>query len=284
MAYAGPRETLKPSIARALHRVIEPVHAAVYFQPESKSSYEAIGLKGYWMGYFASRAGAMGPVPPEMVIATFYNFAPRKVRRAIPDAWRFCSVDRVLETRLDVARIAMERLVADADVSEAATLAETAARAAPAEGRALFAAHAALAWPDPPILRLWHATTLLREHRGDGHNTALLAEGIDGLEAHLMHAAAGLIDPARQRDYRGWSEDEWDAAAERLRARGLLDAGGAFTEAGAALKQHVEDRTDSLASQPYEAIGEPGCERLVELLAPFAGGIPYPNPIGLTPR
>jgi hypothetical protein len=36
------------------------------------------------------------------------------------------------------------------------------------------------------MARLWHAATLLREHRGDGHNAALVAHGIGGTEAHVL--------------------------------------------------------------------------------------------------
>ena len=275
---------MDPALARAAHQVLEPIHASVYFQAESRSAYQAIGLKGYWMGYFASRAGAMGAVPPEMVIATFYNFAPRMVERAIPDAWRFSTVEQVLDARIAVARIAMQRLVGDTDVSEAAELSETAARAASPYGRTLFAAHAALPWPPEPVLRLWHAATLLREHRGDAHIAVLLAEDIDGCEAHLVHAAAGAIDPAQQQKSRGWTDEEWSSAAERLRACGVLDEERRFTDAGRALKHRIEQRTDELALAPYEAIGTAGVERLVELLSPFCGGVPYPNAMGLSRR
>lgn len=275
---------MDPRAARAAHQVLEPIHATVYFQAEAKSAYEAIGLKGYWMGYFASRAAAMGPVPPEIVIATFYNFAPQMVRRAIPDAWRFSSVERVLAARYEIARTATELLTGGGDLTEAADLAERAARAASTEGRALFAAHAGLPWPDEPALRLWHAATLLREHRGDGHVALLLAQGVDGLEAHLLHAAAGKIDAAQQRQHRGWTDEDWAAAAERLRARGLLDAEQRFTDAGRAFKERLEQRTDELAAPPYDAIGDDGTERLDELLSRFVGGVPYPNAMGLSRR
>jgi glucose-1-phosphate cytidylyltransferase len=46
-------------------------------------------------------------------------------------------------------------------------------------GRPLFAANRELDWPDAPHLALWHAATLLREHRGDGHVIALAAAGFD---------------------------------------------------------------------------------------------------------
>ena len=36
--------------------------------------------------------------------------------------------------------------------------------------------------PAEPLARLWHAATVLREHRGDGHIAALVAADIDGLQ------------------------------------------------------------------------------------------------------
>lgn len=223
--------TMDPRVARTMWKAIEPYHAVVYFAAETTSAYGAIGLKGYWMGYFASRSAAFGEASADLVLATFYNFHPRLVQRAIPDAWRFSSPDAVLAARYEVAAAATRRFPgSDAQIAEALVLAEAAARAATPQGRALFAAHAALPWPHDPRLRLWHATTLLREHRGDGHIALLVGYGIDGLEAHIVAAADGRVDPAWQKQARGFSDEEWSAGEERLRARGLIDEGSHLTE------------------------------------------------------
>ena len=52
----------------------------------------------------------------------------------------------------------------------------------------MYAGLRALPVPEEPVARLFHAATLLREHRGDGHIAALMAEGIGGLEAHVLFA------------------------------------------------------------------------------------------------
>src|SRR5207245_6103215 len=128
---------------------------------------------------FAGRAAPMGPVEPGVVTATFFGFHHAMVARALPDAWSFASVDEVLAARLDGVDAALRQLlgatVESAEVAEAATLARTAAESASGAGRPLFAANADLAWPDKPHLVLWQATTLLREHRGDGHMVSLTA-------------------------------------------------------------------------------------------------------------
>jgi len=270
-------------------RRLETIHAAVYFAPELGEKYAAVGLKGFWMGYFAGRSAAFGEASPEVVLATFYNFHESLVRRALPDAWSFATPEAVLRARLEGAEVALRRSIGDdaesPEVAEAAELATEAARSCSPEGRALFAAHAALPWPEEPLPRLWHAATLLREHRGDGHVAALLANEISGLEAHLLMVGTGAATRETIQFARGWPDEDWDAAATRLADRGLLDADGLLTDAGRELRERIEATTDLLAAGPWEHLGEARTERLSELVAPWARrvaeGIPYPNPMGL---
>jgi hypothetical protein len=278
-------------MARRMWQVLETLHMTVYFAPEPRDAYRRAGLRGGWMGYFASRSAAMGPVPAEVVMATFYNFHPRMVRRAIPDAWGFAPPERVLAARVEGADAALRRLLGDwaggPEAAEAAALARHAMEGQDPSGRPLFAAHAALPWPEPPHLALWHAATLYREFRGDAHVACLTVEGIDGLEAHVLAAGAGQLPGAVLREYRGWSDEEWAAAVEGLRARGWVDAGGSLTEAGRAARDARERRTDDLAMPPWRHLGPDRCARLLDLLGrPVrlvvdGGGIPFPNPVGL---
>jgi hypothetical protein len=270
---------MHPAGLRALWQRFEPLHAVVYFAPEGRERYGAAGLRGGWMAYFASRSAPMGAVPAEVVTATFYVFHPAMVAR-------------VVEARRAVAGAALRRLLGDAvdseTVVEAATLARQAAEGCALAGRPLLAGHAALPWPDEPHLALWHACTLLREHRFDGHVAALLSEEVDGCAANLTLAATGVVDGEQLRGFRGWPEEEWAAAAERLRLRGWLDADGRLTVAGATGRQRLEDLTDRLAGGPAETLGAAGCERFDALMAELGerilagGGLPFPNPIGLT--
>lgn len=271
---------MNPTLARKTWRTLEPVHGMIYFVPEAGERYEKIGLKGDRMGYFASRAAAMGPVPAEVVIATFFNFSPDLVRRAIPAAWELARTSEILEARLEAADAALRRglgaeLLESKGLREAADLARTAAEAASTmpQGRPLFAAHASLAWPDEPHLVLWHAQTLLREYRGDGHIASLLEAELDPVEALITHAAAGEVDVRFLRPSRAWTDEAWAAGIDRLRSRGLIEPGDAeigFTEAGAELRQRVEDHTDLLSTPAYAAIGEDGCNRLRELGRPVS--------------
>jgi hypothetical protein len=270
----------------------EPIHALVYFAPEKKAAYDAAGLRGGWMGYFASRSAAMGAVGPAVVVATFHNFQPAMVARALPDAWSYSTPDRVLQARHAAVDRALRRLwgsaVEAAETAEAADLALRAALAADPAGRPIYAAHAALPVPDAPHLRLWHACTLLREHRFDGHVAALTRHGLDGCETLVTAVLAGGGPPDAEglRSVRGWTAEEWAAAERRLRDRGLAGDGG-LTPAGAALRAEVERLTDELAAAPWQALSIAEQERLLTLLRPLAeamdapGGLPYPNPVGV---
>ena len=273
-----------PSTARKTWRSLEPLHGMIYFAPEASASYARLGIQDR-AGYFASRSAAMGAVGADTVIATFFNFDPELVRSAIPGAWEAASPAQVLEARVGAADAALRRMLGDAvgtePMARAAELARRAAeRAALAyEGRPLFAAHAALPWPEPPHLVLWHAQTLLREFRGDGHVALLVAAELDPVEALALHLATGELPEAFLRGTRGWSDDAWDAGVVRLVGRGLVrrvepsgahPASLALTDAGTALRQEIEDATDRLALSAYEALGDELCTELRALARPFS--------------
>lgn len=266
--------------------LFEPLHAVSYFAPESQDALQAAGLRGFWRGYFAGRAAPLGPVASAPVYATFYGFARRTVDRALPAVWSLASPQATLDARAAGARAALSRLLGSAELAEPARLCRAAAQAAPLAGRPLGAANAALPWPDEPIDVLWQACTVLREQRGDGHVAALLVAGLDGCESVAWRGALD-IDRAYLQPARGWSDEEWAAAIERLNARGWLDADGRPTATGLAARDEIEATTDRLAADPWRELGERATARLAELLQPLsmaaAAMLPFPNPIGLTP-
>ncbi|MFZ0129024.1 MAG: hypothetical protein WAL77_06335 [Candidatus Dormiibacterota bacterium] len=280
------------NLARRAWTLFEPIHAIVYFVPEASEHYTAAGLRGGWMGYFASRAGAMGAVPASVVAAVFHNFQPAMVARAIPDAWHYSSPELALAARIAVADSALRRLwgaeVESVEVAAAARSALAVARGLRGDGRRLFAANAALETPVLPHLQLWHACMLLREHRFDGHVAALTVHGLDGLESLVTAIAAGSgNDATTMRRFRGWTEAEWEQGVDGLRSRGILDAAGALTDRGQGLRTAVEETTDRLAGEVWEAMDDASRELLFARLRPLAGllessdGIRYPNPIGV---
>src|SRR3954447_10808122 len=234
-------------LVRRTWRRLEPLHGMVYFVPEAAEQYRRIGLEHSRMQYFASRAAPMGAVPADVVIATFFNFEPGLVRRAIPAAWSIASPGAISDARLAAVDAALRRVLGEAiaspDMRAAAELARVAALAASErpEGRALFGGHAELPWPDEAHLVLWHAQTLLREFRGDGHVAALLVEGLTGVEALVVHAATGEIPAAVLQGSRAWPDDAWNDAVESLRPRGLVAPDTlVLTDAGRAHRDWVE--------------------------------------------
>ncbi len=275
--------------SHSLWRLAEIYHAVVYFAPERPTRYTALGLRGGWMGYFATRSAALGRVPPAVVTAAFYNFKHTMVERALPDAWLYTTPDEAVAARLEVFDAAITRLLDEQTrqpgVAEAARLAEQAVRHASTPGRVMYAAHAALPVPDVPHLALFWAATALREYRGDAHNIALATAEVDGCEAHLLMQALSLVPPD-QLDYRGWDTSDSEAAHERLRSRGWLDGGGGITPTGRQAREDIERETDRLSAGPWDELGERECDRLGSLLAPLVsrivagGGVPYPNGMG----
>ncbi len=276
---------------REMWHLLENVHAIVYFAPEVIDAMKRIGLKGFWMGYFAGRAAPFGTASPAVVTATFFNFHGSMVSRALPDAWLLATPEQIHTARLEaidatLRRVVDDRVLTGPEVREAADLAQEATRGCSVGGRPLFAATTTLPWPEPAHLRLWHASTLVREHRGDGHIAANLAHGFDGLDSLVLACATGGVPRPRMQAARGWSDEEWDDATARLDARGLLNADG-LTDLGRAERSAVERTTDELAVEPWRHLGAGGTRRLRELLVPLvaaitsAGVVAFPNPIGL---
>lgn len=279
----------EPRLARRFFDRFEPVHGVTYFAPEAREALDGLGYRGFWMGYFAARSAPLGVVPPEVVTAIFYNFARERVAKALPAAWQIAGPDAALRARADSAVAALRRYGIDSDenVRVAAELTGKAARQAPVDGRPLFAANLALPWPDEPLAALWHATTLLREHRGDTHVAVLAAAGISGRESNVLHAAAGAVGRdylARTRDY---DEEAWRHYEQRLAERGLLDGDGALTAAGRQRKDDIEARTDALSLSALDALTDDEVEALFRALTPITravvdgGDVPALTPMGL---
>lgn len=278
----------QPSLARRFFDRFEPVHAVTYFAPESRTALEGLGFHGFWKGYFAARSAPFGVVPTEVVTAVFYNFAPERVAKALPAVWEIASPDDALRVRRDSAVAALRRYgVTDDEARVAADLVAKAARSAPLDGRPLYAANVSLDWPDEPLARLWHAVTLLREQRGDGHVAVLITHSVSGRESNVLHAAAGRVPREMIMRSRDYDENQWGRYHEQLASRGLLDVDGELTDGGRDLKQRIEDTTDELALSALDALDDDEVEALFGALTPItrkvvaAGDVPAATPMGL---
>ncbi|MBI2700272.1 MULTISPECIES: SCO6745 family protein [Mycobacterium] len=276
-----------PALARQFYDRFEPIHALTYFAPEVRSALDDLGYRGFWMGYFAARSAPLGVVAPEVVTAVFYNFAHARVAKSLPAAWEIAGPDAALRARLDSTVAALRRcgVREDENLCIAAELAVRTARAAPVDGRALFAANVALPIPAEPVAALWHATTLLRENRGDGHVAALVAAGISGRESNVFHTAASAVSEEFMKRSRHYDQDEWEACRQSLADRGLLDAQGSLTPQGRDLKDHLETTTDGLSLAAFDVLDDNELDALFSALTPVArtviaaGDVPAATPM-----
>lgn len=282
---------------RLAWKLLEPLHAITYFSPEPVTAFAEAGYKGYWMGYFATRAAPLGPIGPEITHALFYNFTYERVAKALPEAWSYAPPEAALEARLSGSVAALRRQLGELGdpgrnpgLVRAAELAARAAQSAPIIGRPLAAANRALPMPEEPLARLWQAATVLREHRGDGHVAALLTAGIAGRECHIVQ----VLDTGMPRDLltlaRDFGDDEWAQQVASLREKGLVSTDGgelALSGEGARRKAWVEERTDELAAEAYAALSAEERDELARLLRPLtqavarAGDLPPHLPMGL---
>lgn len=273
------------TVSTSFWRSLEAIHDVVYFAPDAKARYEAIGLKGYWMGYMASRSAALGTPSPELVIATFHGFAPGMVRRALPDAWSMASREDILQTRLDLARDSLAPALENVDAGPVARELAAIVAGLDLAGKPLGAAHASLPQPDDDAGLLWWAASALREYRGDCHVAVLTAAGLDGTSANALAVVAGLAGDS-QRTMRGWNEDEWAAAYAQLSTRGWVDTDDTITDSGRAARTQIEDATDRVS---IAGIGREAMARAITVEADVltlargvieSGAITFPNPTG----
>jgi hypothetical protein len=265
-------------LARRIWRRLEPYHAITYFAKESHAAWEAVGMKGFWMGYFASRAAAMGPVGPNVVAATFYNFHRSRVERAVPDCWAITTPRAILRARNDgmVDALTAASAIDLEDLATLAPLAKTLAEAMCGDigGRPLFAAHAGVDWPEEgAAMQAWWAATLIREYRGDGHIAALVDAGVGPCEALVLQSTYTAVPRKTLQTSRNWPDDEWDAAVASLATRGWVGDDGSPTDAGRAGLAAIEQRTDELSAGPVIAIGVDAATALAEAALPVAQAV-----------
>ncbi|MEY9854869.1 hypothetical protein ABH935_000466 [Catenulispora sp. GAS73] len=259
-----------------MSELIEPI-GAVTFSEVPNEGFLALGMRNYWDGYFAGRAAPLGSAPAEVVHAVFYNFAEGEVARHIPWVWGKTTPQEAIAVRERGSAAALRQWIGQlADAPGLARIADLATRAAvsaPTEGRALYAGLRALAVPEEPVARLWHAATLLREHRGDGHNAALLAHGIGGTEAHVLLALSLGMRAEEFGRLHHLPEARLAAVVDGLRGRGLVDAVGGFTDAGRASRERIEALTDELAAPAYDVLSADELDELIAGLEPIAEAV-----------
>jgi hypothetical protein len=263
------------AFARRMFDLFEPICLVNFFSEEPNEEMAALGFEGYWDGYFAGRSAPLGRVPAEVVDALFYSFGPGEVARHLPKVWDTVTPEEAYAARERGCVAALRRILGDLADSEqlarAADLLTEVATSAPVQGHPIYAALRSLPVPEEPLARLWHAADLLREHRGDGHVAALVTEGIGSTEAHVFLAIdQGIHPPESFGRIHHLPAAHLAATMDGLRARGLVDADGHFTDAGRASKDRIEALTDELAAAPYAGRTDDELDRLAAALEPVS--------------
>ena len=258
-----------------MFELVEPIGVIPYSADEPNEAMFALGFTSYWDTYFAGRAAPLGAsIPADVVHALFYNFAPGEVARHIPKVWETTTPEAAISARRQGCAAALRRILGDRidapGFARTAELLTKAATSAPVEGRPMYAALRTLPVPEDPVTQLFHAASLLREHRGDGHIAALMTEGVGGLEAHVLLALDMDMPAEKFGRIHHLPAAQLAAVIGGMRDRGLIGDDGWLSEPGRAVKQRVEALTDDLAAKPYEILKPEELDELVASLEPLA--------------
>ena len=270
--------------ARRLAGALEPFAGQVYFSPECHDLYASLGFSPSrgragavalpdGPAYFCSRGSVLGQVPGELIAAAFAVFNPAAVVPSVNHGWTLTDAATICEARTTGAVAQLTRVLgAHPDgIDRARELLARANEPLRPEGRPLFAGLLALGLPGDPLADAWRLADRLREYRGDAHTAAWTAAGYDATEIGL---ATELFLGLPLRSYvrtRAWTDDDLDAATDRLTARGVL-ADGAFTDRGRAEREAIEAATDRQCRPIVDALGD-DFEELVALLLPWGAAI-----------
>jgi len=251
-AGAVPLPVQNASPARRLRDAIEPIAMHSVWSRGTNERLTALGLD--FMGaYTWSRAAGLGEPDPGVVVSSFAVFEPAMITAIYEQARNTCDRDTLLAARAEATIASLTAVLDGIDVTGVADRLAAAAAGADPTGRPLFAGIASQPWPGEPVGRLWRACELIREHRGDSHVAASIARGLDPVEMNVLTEVWVGMPLGSYSATRGWSAEQLAAAADRLRAAGLLD-GDTLTEAGRRERDELEARTDAMESSIVGAL------------------------------
>ena len=270
--------------ARALAAALEPVVGQVYFSPECHANYAALGFApsvkqaaGVALpdgpAYFTSRGSVMGQVPGEVVAAAFAVFNPAVVIPSVRHGWSLTDAATICQARDEGAIAQLERLLgaSPAGIERAREVLTRAVEPLRPEGRPLYAGVRSQPMPDTDLGVVWRLGDQLREYRGDSHTAAWVSAGLDATEIGLLSELYWGLPMRSYSRTRAWSDEQFEAAHQRLRSRSLVDDVG-FTSAGRQLREDIEANTDRQMAGIARTMGS-DLQELVEILLPWGEAI-----------
>ncbi len=250
---------------------LERLHIVTYFIKECRDAYKSLGVENVWSRYFAGRAAPMGRVTYETIIATFYNFSPAMVKEHAELVWETAGPESFIAARLRGADAALQRLlggyISSPELWSVSSLLEDVALHGAPEGKPLYSANLGVSIPEKPHLKLFHAATLVREYKGDIHNSILLGSDVSGLQAHILLSFTGHRSKESVMSSRGWSEQQWLVDQRNLQSRGLLLEDGRLSKDGLAFRVEIEDKTETLAATLWNKVEDKALKTIDESLS-----------------
>jgi hypothetical protein len=273
---------MEPS--RALAAALEPVIGQVYFAPECHANYVALGFaassaqaNGVALpdgpAYFTSRGSLLGQVPGELVAAAFAVFNPQAVVPSVTFGWTLTDATTICRARDAGAIAQLERILgaSPAGVGRARELLERLTSPLRPEGRPLYAGVLAQPTPDTDLGAVWRLGDMLREFRGDSHTAAWISADLDATEIGLLSELYWGLPMRSYSRTRAWTTEQFDAAHERLKSRGLVDDIG-FTPHGHGVREQIEHDTDRQMDRSMATIGD-AVHELIDILLPWGAAI-----------
>lgn len=270
---------------RRLGGALEPVIGSVFFAPEAHANYEALGFSpsptsigGVAMpdgvAYATSRGSLLGQVAGSVIAAAFGVFEETSMAASANAGWEKTDAVTICDARERGALAQLERILGADPVGRdrIEELLRVATDGLIHGPRALAAGAMAAPIVDHPLGVIFRLGEVLREYRGDSHNAAWAAVGLNGTEIGLLTELYWGLGPRTYSRTRGWSVEQFEAAEERLRSLGYLDAEGHFTPAGREFREGIEVATDLQMAPIMSRLGG-DVDELIELLTPWGSAV-----------
>jgi hypothetical protein len=264
----GPNPEVQRTPARRLRDAGEAVATIGWWSRSAAEALTALG-HGFFDGYVWGRSAALGSdASPPVVVSAFGVFHAPFLAGVYGFAKTVSSAEQVLSARATGAATGLRLATSDVDVALVRELADrlvgplSSLEPGP---RPLFAALQSLPWPEDPHGRLWRATELVREHRGDGHLAACIGAGLDMAEMNVLTELWLGYPAGAYSATRGFDPQAIADAVSRLAERGWV-ANGEISAIGRAAREDIERVTDVSQDRLIRALGT----KLDEVIADLA--------------
>jgi hypothetical protein len=261
-----------PSLAQRASRACHDLIGWIYFDPTAAHAYAELGVPNGVGYYAASRFAPLAGGGNDAVAATAYSINGAFLGMAMDLMREHTDADSVLLMR-DAQVLRGLDAVSPSIAEGLGQFAEPAWAAVDQlhnGARVLFSTHRERAERHPfdPALSAWLAFNCLREWRGDTHWALVAAADLNAAEVGLIHNVMVDYDEA---EWIARSRGADDVAIEegwaRLERKGFAQD-RAFTDAGRAFRAQLEQRTDEICAQMWEAFGEARTVAFCELMEP----------------